>query len=167
MKKSIAYIGIGSNIEEPLEKCRQAVCELSSSYGVALVKKSSLYLTEPWGGVDQPDFINLAVAVETTLTPEMLLALCKKIEKKLGRQPSAKWGPRAIDLDLLLYGQTVIQKPDIILPHPQLHLRRFVLEPLLELQPDLIHPLYRKHLAYYLWLLGEEQKVELLSKVVW
>lgn len=167
MKKSIAYIGIGSNIDEPLEKCRQAVYELSRSYGVLLLKKSSLYLTEPWGSEDQPDFINLAVAVETSISAESLLELCKKIERKLGRQPSWKWGPRAIDLDLLLYGQSIIKKQGIELPHPRLHLRRFVLEPLLELQPDLIHPLYRKHLAYFLWQLGEEQKVELLSKVGW
>jgi 2-amino-4-hydroxy-6-hydroxymethyldihydropteridine diphosphokinase len=104
---------------------------------VEVVKVSKLYETDPVGGPPQDNFLDGAAEILTLLTPHELLALLKLTEKKVGRTPSkVKWGPREIDLDILLYGDIVMNEPDLVIPHPQLHLRRFMLEPLAEIAPD-------------------------------
>ena len=100
--------------------------------------------TEPWGVPDQPLFINMAVSVKTVLSPDNLLALCKKIETDLGRTETILWGPRIIDLDILFYDDVITARPDLTIPHPHIKDRDFVLRPLAEIAPDLIHPVLKK-----------------------
>jgi len=138
---SRSYIGIGSNLGNRHENCLHAV-ELLEKRGVTIEKRSSLYETEPWGVDDQPRFINMAVQIETTLDPNELLRLLKGIEKEIGRQDSFHWGPRIIDLDILLFNTLVLNEENLKIPHPFLHEREFVLRPLNEIAPDVIHPVF-------------------------
>jgi 2-amino-4-hydroxy-6-hydroxymethyldihydropteridine diphosphokinase len=117
--------------------------EILEQKGIEVQKKSSLYETEPWGVEDQPRFMNMAVQIETTLKPHDFLRLLKDIENELGRQESRRWGPRVIDLDILLFNELVLNEKDLQIPHPYLHEREFVLRPLNEIAPDVIHPLFR------------------------
>ena len=137
-----SYIGIGSNLGNRHENCMHAI-ELLEQRGVTVMKKSSLYETEPWGVTDQPRFINMAVQIETTLEPEKLLKFLKGIEKEMGRQESFHWGPRLIDLDILLFNDLVLDEENLKIPHPFLHEREFVLRPLNEIAPEVIHPILR------------------------
>ena len=112
---------------------------------VEVAKVSKLYETDPVGGPPQDRFLDGAAEIRTQLTPHELLSLLKLTEKKVGRTPSkVKWGPREIDLDILLYGDVVMNEPDLVIPHPQLHLRRFMIEPLAEIAPDAVHPVLNK-----------------------
>lgn len=137
------YIGIGSNLGRRKKNCLMAV-ELLKGKGVRVAKESSLYETEPWGVKDQPAFINMVIEAQTDLSPEMLLSLVKDIEYEIGRSRTRRWGPRKIDLDILLYGDMVINTPDLVIPHPYMHERQFVMRPLSEIAPDLIHPIIKK-----------------------
>lgn len=137
----IAYVGVGSNMGDRAANCRAAVRDLLESPEVRLLQGSSLYETEPVGPVpDQPPFLNGVVELETLLEPEELLELLLDVEDALGRERDIPQGPRLIDLDLLLYGDLVYTSPRLTIPHPRLAGRRFALEPLLELAPDLLHP---------------------------
>jgi len=140
---SKVYIGIGSNLGKREENCKKAI-RLLTEKGIALTKRSSMIETQPWGVTEQPDFINMAIETETALEPEELLHLLKKIEIEAGRQPAYRWGPRAVDLDILLYDDLVLKTPELEIPHPGLEQREFVLRPLAELAPDLIHPVIQK-----------------------
>ena len=136
-----AYIGIGSNVGDRQIFCRRAVDALSSTPGIHVTATSSLYETSPIGGPPQRSFINMVARVETDLNPRGLLKACKLIEKALGREPSEiRWGPRVVDLDILLYGDEKIVEPDLEIPHPRLWSRRFALVPLLEIDPDIADP---------------------------
>src|SRR5208337_1788942 len=137
------YIGIGSNMGDRRANCVHAV-KLMNESGIMVTKESSLYETKPWGLKEQPMFINMAVIAETDLTPERLLTVLKCIEKKMGRQKTACWGPRCIDLDILFYEDSIITERDICIPHPLLHQRDFVLLPLSEIAPDKWHPVLKK-----------------------
>jgi len=136
-----AYIGLGSNLGNREANVRSAVSHLDSWEGVRVVALSSLYETEPIGPV-QPDYINAVCAVETTLSARQLLHALLTIEARHGRKRSIRWGPRTLDLDLLLYGDAVINEHDLVVPHPRMHKRRFVLEPLCEIAPDVVHPVF-------------------------
>ena len=115
---------------------------------VEVVKVSKFYETDPVGGPPQDKFLDAAAEIRTLLTPRELLVLLKLTEKKVGRTPSkVKWGPREIDLDILLYDGLVMDGPDLIIPHPQLHLRRFMIEPLFEIAPEAVHPVLKKTIA--------------------
>lgn len=136
-----AYVGLGANLGRREETLRRAVELLGGLKGVAVVALSSLRVTEPVGVVDQPPFLNGAVAIETDLSPRDLLEALLEIERTLGRiRDSSRWGPRRIDLDLLLYGGEVVEEPGLSVPHPRLSERRFALEPLAELDPNLEIP---------------------------
>jgi 2-amino-4-hydroxy-6-hydroxymethyldihydropteridine diphosphokinase len=139
----IVYIGIGSNLGDRQGNCLKAI-ELLETEGVKALQRSSIYETEPWGLKDQPRFINMAIEVETDLTPRQLLSLLRKIENGMGRIRTMKWGPRTIDLDILLYGDMVVREADLEIPHPLMHEREFVLEPLSEIAPQNIHPVLRR-----------------------
>ena len=135
-----AYIGLGANLGAREDTLRRAVELLGQREAVEVVAVSELRETEPFGVLDQPRFVNGAVAVETTLAPRELLEELLEIERSLGRVRAERWGPRTIDLDLLLYGEQTIDEAGLCIPHPRLHERRFVLEPLAELDPDLDIP---------------------------
>jgi 2-amino-4-hydroxy-6-hydroxymethyldihydropteridine diphosphokinase len=138
----IAYIGLGSNRGDREQNVRRAVDLLGASVPVTAV--SSLYCTEPVGRGDQEEFINAAVQIETALSAGELLFLCRSIEDRMGRSRAERWGPRTIDLDILLYGDAVLDLPDLVVPHPRMALRRFVLEPLAEIAPQAMHPRLRR-----------------------
>ncbi len=134
------FVGLGTNLgdrEENLALARQQLTALSSS---AIVVCSSIYPTLPWGRTDQPEFLNQVVSIDTRLSPRELLQELLYIEEIMGRKREEYWGPRIIDLDLLLYGDQVINEPDLVVPHPWLTKRAFVLTPLLEIAPDLKMP---------------------------
>jgi len=136
-----AYVGLGANLGDREEMLRLALERLAAEPSVELVAVSTLRETEPEDFLDQPRFLNGAAALETDLSPRQLLARLQLIECELGRRRAGpRFGPRVIDLDLLLYGSLVMSEPELELPHPRLHRRRFALEPLAELEPDLEIP---------------------------
>ena len=137
---TVAYVGLGANLGSREETLRRAIAILGEADGVDVLAVSQLRETEPIGVVDQPRFLNGAVAVETTRTSRELLELLLGIERTLGRVREERWGPRTVDLDLLVYGDDVVDEPGLRVPHPHLHERRFVLEPLAELDPELDIP---------------------------
>lgn len=136
---SIVYIGIGSNLGDRKANCMRAI-ELLAGKGIVVRKESSLYETDPWGDKNQPKFLNMAIEIETEIKPQDLLSILADIEKELGRKRSYKWGPRVIDLDILLYNSLTIDQDDLKIPHPFMHERDFVLKPLYEIAPDVKHP---------------------------
>lgn len=142
----IVYLGLGSNLGDRTEYIRLAIERIKNSLYFSDVLWSELIETSPVGYAQQPDFINCAVKLETELPPEELLNELHKIELELGRKREIKWGPRTIDIDILFYGDRVVQKPGLLIPHPELHKRIFVLKPLLELCPDLIHPILKRNI---------------------
>ena len=154
-----AYIAIGSNLGDRhayLEAGLREVAELPST---RLVAVSRAYETPPLGPVEQPDFLNAVFAIETSLAPVPLLAALLAAEKKHQRQRRIHWGPRTLDLDLLLYGERVVKSADLTLPHPHIHERSFVLVPLCEIAPHLSHPITGQPFAEYLAALnGREAK---------
>ena len=134
---TISYIGFGSNLGNRRENIEKAIELLKKEEGVEVRKISSLYETDPVGGPPQGKFLNGVAEVKTSLTPRELLECLKKIEKDVGRKPGkVRWGPREIDLDILLYGDGSIDEPDLKIPHPEMHGRDFVLKPLSEIAPD-------------------------------
>ena len=136
-----AYVGVGANLGDRGSTIRRAVERLGSTRDVTVVRVSTLRETEPWGPVDQPLYLNGVVAVDTGLGPRALLDVLLEVERALGRARSGeRWGPRTIDLDLLVHGEVTCDEPGLTLPHPRLHERRFALEPLAELAPDLVVP---------------------------
>ena len=135
-----AYVGLGANLGDRQEFIDRAVTLLAATDGVQVLAVSELLETDPVGLVDQPRFLNGAAAVETTLSARELLEALLRIERTLGRVRGERWGPRTIDLDLLLYGDTVVDEPGLEVPHPRLHERRFALEPLSDLDPELEVP---------------------------
>ena len=137
---TLAYVGIGANLGPREETLRRAVELLGRADGVEVVGVSELRETDPVGVVDQPPFLNGAVSVETTLSPRALLDLLLEVERSLGRVRGERWGPRVVDLDLLVYGIEVLDEPGLHVPHPRLHERRFALEPLAEMNPELEIP---------------------------
>jgi len=137
------YLSLGSNLGDRARNLRTAIEGLARA-GVAVRRVSSIYETEPLELADQPKFLNLVVEAETALMPRQLLARTARIERELGRKRTVAKGPRTIDVDILFYGSSVINAPNLIVPHPRLAGRRFVLEPLAEIAPDLRHPVTRR-----------------------
>ena len=143
---STVYIGIGSNLGDRHRNCLRAI-ELFRHNGLFVTKQSSMHETEPWGVTQQPQFVNMAIEAETDLAPIKLLEVLKKIEKDMGRQDTIKWGPRIIDLDILLYDDIILKTDFLTIPHTLMQEREFVLEPLSEIAGDLIHPVLKKSIA--------------------
>ncbi len=135
-----AYLGLGSNQGDRAALLEDALTRLEASGRVRVTKRSSLYETAPVGRTDQPWFLNLVVEVETVLEPPHLLDLVLAVERGLGRVRVQRWGPRTVDIDILLFGTVQMQTPSLTIPHPEVTRRRFVLEPLLEIAPDAALP---------------------------
>ena len=163
-----AFISIGSNIGDRLDHLKGAIRALHSHEGISVLSVSSIYETAPVGYTEQADFLNLAIGLETELGAHELLAVCQEIEQELGRVRDIRWGPRTVDLDILLYNNEVIEAEGLEVPHPRMHERAFVLVPLLEIAPAIGHPatgkLYSEEVAVHdegvvLW-----QKVDALEK---
>jgi 2-amino-4-hydroxy-6-hydroxymethyldihydropteridine diphosphokinase len=159
------FIGLGSNLGERESMIRLALEDLSRLPQTRLARASSLYDTEPVGEVDQPNFLNAVAQIETELSARQLLWNLHLIEKRLGRVRTQRWGPRTIDLDLLLYGGEVIEEPDLRVPHPELALRSFVLVPLVELDPLLVHPVTGETLLHLLSRLNTRPPVKRGSRL--
>lgn len=134
---TVAYVGIGSNLDDPVKQVRAAFDELDHLPQTRLVKKSSLYRSAPIGHTGQPDFINAVAQLETGLPAERLLAELQALETRQGRKRSFPNAPRTLDLDLLLFGNATLSSPALTVPHPRMHERAFVLKPLLEVSPEL------------------------------
>src|SRR5215204_1567190 len=142
MKEHIVYLALGSNLDDRLANLKQAIASLTPQLDVKA--KSPVYETPPWGYEDQPKFLNQVIKANTYLDPEPLLKHLKRLEVALGRKESFPNGPRLIDMDILFYDDLVMEKPLLVLPHPRLHERGFVLLPLLEIAPNLMHPVHKK-----------------------
>jgi 2-amino-4-hydroxy-6-hydroxymethyldihydropteridine diphosphokinase len=144
------FIGLGSNLGERESMIRRALDDLARLPSTTLVRASSLYDTEPVGDTDQPGFLNAVAQIETELSARQVLWNLLLIERRLGRVRTRRWGPRVIDLDLLLYGNEVLDQPDLTVPHPELIHRSFVLVPLVELDPLVVHPVTGETLLAHL-----------------
>ena len=155
MRQEVVYLGLGSNIGDKAAHCLRALTEVSASHHNHIKAVSSLYKTEPIGYRDQDWFINCVAEVSTTLPPRPFHSFLQGIEKGMGRKRIIKMGPRIIDLDILFYGTEVIDEGDLIIPHPHLHERGFVLVPLAELAPDLRHPIFKTTIKDLLKKRGE------------
>lgn len=139
----VAYIGLGSNVGDSIQALRAAIDALGDLPGTRLLRASRLYRTPAWGRRDQPDFVNAVAALDTRLDARALLDALLALERTFGRDrggESERWGPRTLDLDLLLYGETTIDQPGLHVPHPHLHERAFVLVPLTEIAPEAVIP---------------------------
>ena len=135
-----AFIGIGSNLGEKEKNIRRAVDEIAVMPFTKLITVSSLYDSEPVGEVEQGNFVNAVALVETDLPARRLLWNLMLIEQRMGRVRTVRWGPRTIDLDIVIYGKNIVEEDGLVIPHPELEKRAFVLIPLLEIEPDLVHP---------------------------
>ncbi|MFC1580952.1 2-amino-4-hydroxy-6-hydroxymethyldihydropteridine diphosphokinase [Thermodesulfobacteriota bacterium] len=154
MKK--AYIGVGSNMGDRTRNCLYAIQGMAQFPDTSLSGQSDLYLTQPQGKEDQEWFANGAALLETRLSALDLLDLLLDLEEAMGRVRKERWGPRPMDLDILLFGNDVIQEENLIIPHPLMHQRRFVLVPMVQLAPDLVHPILGQTMAQLLGLLPED-----------
>jgi 2-amino-4-hydroxy-6-hydroxymethyldihydropteridine diphosphokinase len=140
----IAYVGLGANLGDPRQQLREALKRLNAADEVEVVRVSSFYRNPPLGPADQPWYVNAAARLRTRLSAEELLRLLQQVEAAMGRVRGPRWGPRPIDLDLLLYNGEVIFTPNLVVPHPEMHRRAFVLAPLAEIAPQAWHPVLKK-----------------------
>ncbi len=166
MTQHIAYIGIGSNIGDRSKNIREAIRLLEDHPLVKVVNLSHFYETEPLTlkGEKQNWYLNCVLKIRTTLNPVRVFHVLQEVEKLLGRERTARWAPRTIDLDLLFFDDEIIRTNYLIVPHPRLHQRRFVLEPLAEIAPDFIHPIKGTAVKTLLKNLGDNKKVVPLYK---
>lgn len=138
------YLGLGSNLGDKQNYINRTIECISILSGVKFLRSSKLITTKPYGKTDQPDFLNCVIEIETSLKPAELLRECLEIEAQLGRIRKEKWGPRTIDIDLLFYEDRIINSKSLVIPHPDLHKRQFVLASLNELCPEYVHPIMQR-----------------------
>ncbi len=164
-KAEICYLGLGSNIGDKILNVKRATEALDSLTGTKVVKRSSYYRSEPWGYKEQEWFVNAVAAAETVLPPSQLLTEIKALENRLGRTPPTRqWGPRVVDIDILLYGRLILKSPELSIPHSLLTKRLFVLIPLLEIAPTLTLPGTDEPLQNYANSLEGKQRVEVMEE---
>lgn len=159
----VSFVGIGSNESNPTAWCVEAVKRIAAADGITCVRCSSLYETEPVGYEDQSWFVNAVCEIRTDLGAEELMAFLKSVEAAMGRRPTVRWGPRRIDLDIELYGNRVIEERNLTIPHRELHKRRFVLVPLVEIAPYAVHPLFGISVAGLLDRVDDEHVVRRIN----
>lgn len=165
MTGTICYIGIGSNLGDALQNCKDAIESISRANRIEVIRNSSFYKTQPVGIESQNWFVNAVAEIRTTLSVHALFLVLQTVEKTMGRKKEAKGGPRIIDLDLLFYSQDVIDEVDLTVPHPEIHKRRFVLEPLGEIASYFIHPVFGVSVRGLKDRLQDQKIVELLEKI--
>ena len=164
-KKCRAFLGLGGNLGHPLSLFRQCRQSLEEHPQIVQVRSSALYRTPAVGGpADQPDYLNAALELETFLSPGELLKTCQELENAAGRTRQVVWGPRTLDIDLLLYADRIMTTPELTIPHPLLHQRQFVLMPLTDLRPDFVHPVLNRSIADLQAELAEEAGIVLMEK---
>jgi len=156
-----AYIALGSNMGDRFEYLKKAIFLLNSHEEIRVVNTSSIYETDPVGYTDQEQFLNMAVQVSTSLKPNELLDECLKIEEQLGRKREVRWGPRTLDLDILLYNQENIETEKLTIPHPRMSERAFVILPLLEMDPNLMLPTMEEPLDSCLQSIPDKEGVRI------
>lgn len=155
-----AYLLLGTNLGDRLENLNTAISYVDNEVG-AVFAKSSVYETEAWGKTDQPGFLNQAIAVKSNMPPLQLLQTLLAIEQKMGRVRLERWGERLIDIDLIFYGDLVLSNEEVLqLPHPEMHHRRFVLEPLNEIAENFIHPVFKEKISSILANLTDKLTVQ-------
>jgi 2-amino-4-hydroxy-6-hydroxymethyldihydropteridine diphosphokinase len=160
VERHTAYISVGSNIGDKLLNCKQGVKALADSGHVSIAAWSNFYKTSPVDYKDQDWFINAVVKIETGLTPSDLLKEMISIQHKAGRiKDKVRFGPRILDLDIILYDDLVINLPDLTIPHPRLHNRLFVLKPLCDIDSSIIHPVFKKDMKYLLKNLNDNEQM--------
>jgi 2-amino-4-hydroxy-6-hydroxymethyldihydropteridine diphosphokinase len=162
-----AFIGVGSNTGNREHNCMGVIDALAGLPDGRIVTVSSLYETEPWGYARQRRFINCAVLLETGASAHDLLRMMQATERSMHKRANVRWGPRSIDLDLLLFNTEIINEPGLQVPHPRMHQRRFVLAPLCEIAPDVLHPVLRCSADELLRRLNDTKRVELLTESVY
>ena len=141
MNRVAGFLGFGTNLGDRKKNLTQALTILNDPPDLAIFRTSRIYETEPWGLTDQPKFLNMVAEIVTSIPPYELLERIKKLEQDMGREVGPRFGPRLIDIDILLLEDQVMDKPDLKIPHVHLHERAFVLVPLAELSPELVHPI--------------------------
>ena len=155
----VAYISVGSNLGHRLENCRAGIAALTNSASVRLIDQSPVYRTEPVDYLDQDWFINYVVQIETQLQPLQLLAALQTIQRESGRgSDEIRFGPRILDLDIILYDTITFNTSQLIIPHPRMHKRRFVLQPLCDIDPTLIHPVLKMDMQSLLNSLDDDEQ---------
>jgi len=165
MQPQIIHISVGSNLGRRRDNCREGVTALTSYEGVALVAQSPYYRTEPVDYTDQGWFVNAVFSIKTSMSPEALLEKIQVIQREAGRDKSAiRFGPRTLDLDILLFGDLIIDTPHLVVPHPRMHKRRFVLQPLCDINQFLKHPVINQTMGDLLNRLEDgDQRVVLID----
>jgi 2-amino-4-hydroxy-6-hydroxymethyldihydropteridine diphosphokinase len=158
-----AYIGIGSNIGDPQRNCHEAIGRIGAVDGCRVISVSSFYLTEPVGDRAQEWYVNGVVSISTAMSVRDLLNSLLKIEANMGRVRTVKWGPRIIDLDILLYGQDIIDETALKIPHPMMHLRKFVMAPMADLAPEVVHPVLGKTMTEL--LMGITESIQVIKRL--
>jgi len=159
----ICFLGIGSNMGDPARNCAAAERCIAGLEGITVLRRSSLYRTQPVGVAEQGWFVNGVIEIRTSLSSRSLLDALLMVEDAMGRIRTVRWGPRLIDIDILLYGQAVVDEHDLIIPHPRLHTRRFVLVPLSEIAPHAVHPAFGVSVGGLMERLEDTSTVEWLS----
>ncbi len=152
------YIGIGSNLGDKLNNCLKAIDLIDRTPGCNVVARSHFFKTEPVGVEGQDWYVNCVISLSTCLSVQNLLKVLQALEAGMGRKRKKKWASRTIDMDILFFGESVINRKDLIIPHPLMHLRRFALVPMAQLAPDLRHPVFGKTIAELLDLLADEKQ---------
>ncbi len=144
MSAHTAIVCVGSNMGDKCANCKKGIDALQNSAGCVLAGQSRFFRTTPVDCLDQDWFVNAALRVQTFLEPKALLALLKDIEVRVGRRETVRFGPRVLDLDIIFYDACILETPGLVLPHPRMHKRRFVLEPICDINPGIYHPVLKK-----------------------
>ncbi|WP_309091475.1 2-amino-4-hydroxy-6-hydroxymethyldihydropteridine diphosphokinase [Domibacillus sp.] len=156
-----AYLSLGTNMGNREDQLREAIRQLQNQKSLRLLAVSSIYETDPVGFTDQPSFLNIVIKLKTSMTPDELLAACQEVENKLGRERVVRWGPRTIDLDILLYNHDNIKSDSLIIPHPRMTERAFVLIPLAEIDTAITFPVTNLPLEQYVKSVQGKEGVKL------